>query len=372
MKEKDLFDKCFKQKGGHFDYTTLVQPKIFEFLLNGCRNDIKSIRTDNPNLPEVYFDFIKNTSLNACASKMDGKYFIGINIGTYFLISDLFFRMLATKTILPEYGDISNEDDVKKIFNAQITDTNILYVAKDPHEKVAPKGIVRHHLAQLLTSFAIKFLVMHEYGHIIYGHVDYLENKTKNCYWSEIAETNNDNKLDSLFSQTLEMDADCYGINIGITQLISYSENINKIKEELNKFYSPLESSLSLWFFSIYSLFRLFGYHNRDIEKMKVTHHPQSGIRQHIVFASTHTIFQSKPHYKELLEKIPRLALKTIQTVEKAFEEISMQGYDSKAIKIAYERESQDHVLFLMRNWNNVRPKLEKFAKGNLKPIYVE
>jgi hypothetical protein len=371
MTDRGQFDKCFKSKGGHFDYNTLIQPEIFEFLLNGCRNDLNSIRTGRPNLPEVYFDFINNSSLNACAAKMEGRYFIGINIGTFFIISDLFFRMLATKNILTQYGDVSNEDDVKKIFNAQITDTNILFIAKDPNEAVAPKNIIRHHLAQVLTSFAIKFLVMHEYGHIIFGHLDYLENKTKNCYWNEIDEIKNENELDSLFSQTLEMDADCYGIKIGVEQLIYYSENINSLKEELKHFYSPLESSLSLWFYSIYSLFRLFGYHNNDITKIKTTHHPQTGIRQHIVFATTHTIFQNKP-YKELLSKIPALAVTTIQTVEKAFEEISMQGYDSKAIKIAYENESQEHVVLLMRNWNNVRPELEKFAKGNLAPLHIE
>jgi hypothetical protein len=39
---------------------------------------------------------------------------------------------------------------------------------------------------------------------------------------------------------------------------------------------------------------------------------------------------------------------------------------------IAYEKEYQDHVFFLMKNWNNVRPELEKFAKCNLVSLHVE
>jgi hypothetical protein len=367
----EAFDKCFKERGGHFDHKILDNPIMLEFLLKGCRRDIEEIREGRPDLPEVYFDFINNSSLNACAAKMDGKYFIGIHIGTFFLLSDLFLRMLSNKNVLSEFGDTSHESDSKKIFNAQITDTTILFLAKDPNESISPKDPVRLNLAQLLTSFAIKFLVMHEYGHIIFGHLDYLESKTKVSHWTEIEdETLKLKSLSPITSQTLEMDADSYAVLRGVRQIIFLSGNIDNIKQELKPFYSSLESSLTLWFYSIYSLFRLFGYSNCDPLKIKKTLHPQTGIRQHIVFATTHTILQNEP-YKELLKRMPSLAMSIVNKVEKAFEEISFQGYDSRAIKIAYEKESQEHVLELVKNWNNVRPELEKYAKGKLAPMYV-
>ena len=371
MTDIQQFNECFKLKGGHFNCQSTVIPEVLESLLNSCRNDLISIQKDRPELPEVYLDFIDNTSLNACVSKMNGRYFIGLNIGTYILLSDLFFRMLSSKNILTEYGDISKENDALKLINAQITDINILFLSKDPDEKIAPKCEIRYHLAHLLTIFAIKFLVIHEYGHIIFGHLDYQNIKTKNCYWNEISYEENEEKLDPLISQTLEMDADCYGVNKGIEMLIHYSENNNGLIDELKYFLSPLESSLSLWLFSIYSMFRLFGFKNKDISKLKTSFHPLTGIRQHIVFITAHTIFQNN-QYKELLSKIPELEVSTIKSVEKAFEEISMQEYDIEAIKIAFKKESQEHILLLLRNWNKVRPELEKFATGKLAPLFVE
>ena len=74
---------------------------------------------------------------------------------------------------------------------------------------------------------------------------------------------------------------------------------------------------------------------------------------------------------EEFLKTLSEIIVNTIPEVEKAFEEISEQGYDTKAIAFAYKKESLDHVSFLMANWGNVRPLLEKYATGNLAPIEI-
>lgn len=55
-----------------------------------------------------YIDLIANTNLNACVTKKDNVYYIGINYGGLYVISDTFFRMLPSPEVLPEYGNYLN------------------------------------------------------------------------------------------------------------------------------------------------------------------------------------------------------------------------------------------------------------------------
>jgi hypothetical protein len=363
------FDKIFKHLGGLFDYKKLGRPELFEYPLNGAKDQINSLRLTNSKLPNVFINFIDSSLLNAVVSKNEYGYFIGLNTGTIFLLNDLFFRMLASPNILKEFGDISKECKTKKIYNAQITDLNLLFLAKETTEDVAPKDEIRFTLALLLSSFAIKFLIMHEYAHIIFGHVDYMGHTTNEFSWNEINYDKNTIKnIDSLFTQTCEMDADCFGVNIGMQELNIYFQNLPEVKDELKLFFKDIRVSLKLWIFSVYSMFRLFGYRDYNINDVKSYSHPPSGIRQHMIFASIYTIFEAKKE-RLILDSIDEV-VKVFSSVEQAFEEISHQAYNHAAFKFAYSSEARKHVSLLMSNWNNVRPHLEKYATGNLAPLH--
>jgi hypothetical protein len=371
MTLEEEFDLLFKSYGGSFNPKKTNHPEILENTINGCRNILNNHKQNNSKLPEAYFGFINNPVLNAIASKKDNNYFIGINIGTYFLLLDIFNRMLSSKEILTEFGNVSEESDNVKIFDPQITDARIFYMAKEPPAPVAPKNPVRYYLAQLLTAYSIKYLLLHEYAHIIFGHLDFLNSQNNSFECSELTYNNFKNGIDPLTSQILELDADSYAIYTAIKEILVLQENSSLIKDELLPFYKDLSTAIKVWLFAVYTLFRLFGNSVPKVEDLKKLSHPPSGIRQHILFATSYSVFETKPETK-FLEIIPNLCVETMKEAESAFQKISIKKLNSEALAFAYKKESFDHVTFLMKHWNNVRPKLEQYAYGNLAPLYEE
>ncbi|MEJ6981576.1 hypothetical protein WG906_14005 [Pedobacter sp. P351] len=366
------FDSIFKESGGYFDPTVLIKPELLNNIINGSQLVIQNLQKGNAKLPDVFIAFIDNGVLNAAVTKNADKYFIGINIGTFFLLNDIFFRMLSNRHVLTDFGDCSKESEGNKIFNPQITDVDILFSAKEPSEKITPKDIKRFYLAQLLSSLAMKFLFLHEYAHIIYGHLDFYIDSTKACTLVELlySENNNDLKrIEPLISQTLEMDADCFAVNIAMQDILFITRNTSLIKEQISFFYNDLSTSLRIWLFAVYSLFRLFGASTPKETDLKRLSHPPPGIRQHIIFATMHTIFQSKPE-TNILQDIPTICVNTLQEVEEAFQQISYSSLNSDAIRFAYKQSSFEHVSFLLQHWNTVRPLLEKYAYANLAPLH--
>lgn len=369
MEEKARqFNKHFAQYGGHFDYRMLVKPEILGGRLELLRDEINRIRKNTRhNLPEVYIDYINNVSLNALVSKTDEGYFIGINIGTYFILESLFFRILASKNILIEFGDVSKEKELNKLFNAQITDLDLLFALSPPEEPNIPQDTNRHLLAQILTFNTLLFLTTHEYGHIISGHLGLVGEITKLSTMEEALETPEYLRINPLLSQTLEMDADSFGCKSGVERLITLYMNIYSLGPEIKPFFSSLETSLFLWCFSIYCLFRLFAHKSIDTSKIKESSHPLPSIRQVIIMGTAKPVLE-KAKLTDLAEKLDILMPQAVLEAEKAFKEISEQGFDARALILSGQPEAYNQVSAIYDNWNNVRPLLEKYAYGGLAP----
>lgn len=98
---KNIFDCLFRDYGGHFDHNSLIYPQVFESILLILSEQIDGIRKNRPELPEVKFGFINNSTLGAAAGKHNGQYYIGIHIGTVFIVQDLFSRMLSHSEVFP-------------------------------------------------------------------------------------------------------------------------------------------------------------------------------------------------------------------------------------------------------------------------------
>jgi hypothetical protein len=67
-------------------------------------------------------------------------------------------------------------------------------------------------------------------------------------------------------------------------------------------------------------------------------------------------------------ERLNAIYLDTIDKVENAFNEISESPMTRSTIDFAYTPEAGDHAFAIMNNWKNIRPQLEKYARGYLSP----
>ena len=115
------FDSAFKRRGGFCNIDELFEGShrdTLQAVLDGMNNALKIIKYHYPNLPEIYINFTNDFSLNAGAILYHGKHLIGINLGAFYVLFDMFMKMFATKEILPSIGNASMEtaDEKDKCF----------------------------------------------------------------------------------------------------------------------------------------------------------------------------------------------------------------------------------------------------------------
>jgi len=363
-----LFDQAFKSKGGIYKTDNHF---LKGSLLEDCRNVVKAIRAADPRTPDAYINLINNSQLNAAVTKYKGKYLIGINVGVIFLIEATFLRMMSNPNILPEFGDISKEITPEKIYNAQFTCfehyRNVIEI--DRKKIPIPKDINRYQLGMLLSCFVTRFLVAHEYGHILCGHVGYGDSLFESFSLTEYFNTSPiGNKLHPLTSQPLEMCADLYAFNVGINNiLLALKEKKAGIKNGAEIFFNGLENSLKLWLFSIYSFCRLFGMYSFEINLLKDYSHPPAPVRSMFYFRWLEAQLITK---KSALASIivQNIVDDVIDSVEKAFAEISEQEYNLSFLNSASKLEIVEHELLIMENWGNARALTIPFAYIDLPP----
>src|SRR5688572_10953116 len=97
MKDNDLFHTLTASIGGRFP-REIAPDKVkaaYDEIAERANDLIAVTRNQLPNLPAIYFDFILNSSINAVAFKAAGRYFIGINTGTVFMLRSVIGRILS-------------------------------------------------------------------------------------------------------------------------------------------------------------------------------------------------------------------------------------------------------------------------------------
>ena len=223
---EEEFNLIFKKYGGLFNYQKINSTDYIEYMLGVFRDIIQLYAPEEKGLPIPHINIIDNSNLNAVVSKGSLGYHIGFNAGTFFLIKDIFGRMMASPNVLVKFGDTSKEE-TSKLYNAQITDFNILNLASELPDPVVPENYTRFAISDYLATIALVFLVRHEYAHIIMGHIDYLTGEA-NTFAIEEKEREITNTKDSfsMLLQTLEMDADSFAVNSATEDIIRLSSSV--------------------------------------------------------------------------------------------------------------------------------------------------
>jgi len=351
------FNYVFESKGGYINPSELPREEVLNNLIRGIRDHISNIRATRPEFPNPSVHIIRSLILGASAAKLEEEYYIGINLATRFLMEDLFYRMLSSNNILKQFGNPTLEADTQKVNYATNTELNELIKEKLPNEKIYPNDPSRAVLAEFLVAISIKYLSVHEYAHVIFGHVDYK--------MGLISEGKEINPLDN---QTLEYDADAYAVKIALQEIFFLVENKGQVRDEIISFYEDIETAIFIWTFAIYSLYRLYQKHAIDENTIHLKSHPPVGVRQRIVFGMIRVLLDNDK-YRYLIPKLDYILSDVITQVEKAFEEISHQGLCKGNIRFAFTPKADAHLKAIHNNWAEVRPRLEVFSYAKLAPV---
>ncbi|WP_345989298.1 hypothetical protein AAEU33_17650 [Chryseobacterium sp. Chry.R1] len=220
---------------------------------------------------DIYFDIIDNSRVNAVATKYEGSYFIAISKGTIKIFEYYARKFSANPNILSDFGPSNQENNVIKLQNSIIIKDEIYIIEEDP--PVSPITKERRTLAELIFSQSILNIIFHELGHIVNGHIDFLES-SKIHYLEEVqTESNKLTSILSLHRQTLEIDADAFSAIETLREMLAiFDSKEDKFKEILPNY----RSVFKLWSFVRQMCWRIM--ENNYIGKglLEITHPPTS------------------------------------------------------------------------------------------------
>ena len=352
MNNDAIFNEVTKQYGGRFH---LKKNQFSSRILIEARqiglDIIEDLNNYNSKLPDVNINFIDNNLFNAYSFKNNDSYYIGINKGTIINLYTFFNYILSFPNILNFIGN--NELEITPDYNPQYL-----------NEIIKPKDKDREIYAQGLFYYAILFLTLHEYAHIINGHLDFI-NQKRNFIFKII---NSLQKKSELNAQTLEYNADCYAANIIIKIIINrYQDNIN-LQEDKKPYFKSLEEAFFLWTFATYTVFRFLGTNEYNLEKLDKYPHPAPIFRQYYTSTLIPKIIQNS-EYSNLNESILKKTSIAITEFEESLKIIKKNSklhnfiipINPIPINHTYTGKELHQISRIQNNWSKMRLQLKPY-----------
>ena len=246
------------------------------FNFNTCKSliDFHLKRYVNP--PKVNFAYLDNYKLGAVAGKgsKNKEFYIGMYFGSAHVMRSLFNKLLCSPNVLPWIGNISMEQSIK--FGNPFEITMLMtkdFLDDNPDIRVAPNDPTRRDAARVLTNLAMQFLLMHELGHIVLGHL-YLISSENEANKLLIDTVDNDmakNKQSNLPSQAMELEADWFA-SFHCLKTSYQLENVKEITKDSAR-------AIELCVFAITCVFRVMSLKSYDAKYLDNYDHPPLGIR---------------------------------------------------------------------------------------------
>ncbi|MFO0937829.1 MAG: hypothetical protein U0798_15095 [Gemmataceae bacterium] len=208
----DKFGEVFKTRGGRINEAKLSPfgaknlthlTQIADSLVANAQGLKKPL--------SIQFGFIENASINACATRHDDEYFVGVHWGSVVMMDLTLSRILANRKAFTRIGDVNLETEDVPIITNFLPDAAYMFAAGN--KIICPRDPVRQAYVTSLLLFAYRFLLGHEFAHVVYGHIDLLIPNGRTASLTELDITPIDAKA-NLTRQVIEWDADCSAASV--------------------------------------------------------------------------------------------------------------------------------------------------------------
>src|ERR1039458_4539502 len=125
MTKAEIFHREMLSRGGRAD----VPPNIesYEQIRRRFETLAESASKLLPSLPQIHFDFIFSGSVNACAFRSSGMYFVGVTTGAIFMVHFLVMRILSDARLFPFTGDPNDESGALPPITGYVPDAQQIY-----------------------------------------------------------------------------------------------------------------------------------------------------------------------------------------------------------------------------------------------------
>ena len=105
--DKQTFDQLFKTQGGLFDRNISANIISLETIEGYLHRSLRKLKRSFPNMPDVYLDFIESLKMNACITESNHKFYLGITIGMYFILFDMYNKIFSSKNLSPRNNQLA-------------------------------------------------------------------------------------------------------------------------------------------------------------------------------------------------------------------------------------------------------------------------
>jgi hypothetical protein len=368
MTDAELFAVAMQQYGGRVAFERragTLAGTAYSSMHASARSLIDDAMRMLPGLPQIHFDFVATGAVNAFAFKHDGRYFIGVTSGAFFMLCLVFSRMLCSRTLLTHIGNPNLEDDPVSRFPEFIPDAN--QMTQRGMLPIPPKCDLRKRYVSHLVDRAMIFLVGHELAHIAHGHVDYLQANYGTGFIGEVGWRQRDEKA-TFERQALEVDADERSVIAGMSTIQLLLAGDTALIPGWSR--SPIEGKDLLfdWGFAVNSLFRLFGDVRFTGEDLPTTSHPPLPLRRMIVTMMADFVTRSQ-WSEDFAETARKTLRRSMLEAELAFMQIMGQEHGAAGLMDASAQASQTHANALARFLDGpLRERLSPYAYEHAPP----
>lgn len=298
------------------DFYLLAQ--LTNQILTGLRQDVKTWFT-----PEVYEKLnlvilVENSdAVNAFAAKYNDKHIIALSRG---------LMLLSHKEIM-KWIESSNFTQVYKLSDENKPD-----------------------FIEYLYRNMICFVIAHEMGHIVNGHVGACSGSF--CYIEELA---SEKEGKNWSTQLREYDADCFAVKICSQMRLGYCrENKGLTIYEFDRL-----GIVMLLTFNLLSLSRKQDFANYMDMDMTAIDHPHPGIRIHyclVMMVDELLTVWSEKDTKEIFAVVYDGIIRTDKYL------FHKEKYKDCIYSVAGTEKGAQHIMNLVNGWNQVVDEYEKYA----------
>lgn len=321
-------------------------------------------------IPEINNYWSTDMRYNAVAEKQeDGRYWVGVNLGTVFILSDLFLRLLSHPNTFSHIGNAKEEVPPEELLDYNLHDftSRILMGIKYQEQLlILPKDPLRKEVAEYFIDICMQFIFQHEVAHIVNGHLDYIQ--SKNGILPALSEAESVPNVGDVVRHTLEMDADSSSVNYFVNHWVDHYKRKREIDRLAFLFEDPFIGMFHLAYV-FYMAFRVFGPTHTDPNVFLINNHPPTRMRQHIIFATISSILLSK--YPEIDIKASVEGLnKSVLAAEIDYQNITGIPYGhTQAYHFAVlTKNAMEYIQSLTDTWIDIHPELSAFAFRKLSP----
>ena len=301
----------------------------------------------------IYIGYVENLDINAVAFEREGQDFVGLYAGAVVHIYRHFGALLCNCTFVPSIGSP----------DAEAHDPRSLNYA-DGEQSMVPNDPQRRSYARLLSRLACDFLLNHEFGHLINGHLKLMKALSGTACFAELDAVGT-GTFGSLSRQALEMDADCFAVQQGVLALLECVNNPSALPESSRCWYSSVDEALRTWTLAIYGLLRLFDGSPTDLDHLEAGPHPPPPIRAMMASATAMEVLKSRGHSDHERRCSAAFSYAMVEVERATAEQRGAPSIDPRFILPATDVLAIAHVGRLEQHWTNVvRPQLVPHARG--------